>query len=724
MLKKTLSLLLFILISASSISGIYAENGYRAWLRYDKIDNEKVLAVYRTQIKNVVLPGNSATMLAARNELKQGLTGLFGETIPFSSGKLQSGSLLVASAADLETYADLNLSTLLQNVGPEGYIIQKREVNGHEITLIAGKTDIGVLYGVFHLLRIMQSHQHLGSVSITENPKIEERILNHWDNLNRLVERGYAGLSLWDWGRLPEYKDPRYTDYARLNASMGLNGTVLNNVNADPRILTDEFLEKVKVLADIFRPYGIKVYLSVNFQSPIEIGGLETADPLATEVQQWWNEKASQIYELIPDFGGFLVKADSEGQPGPFKYNRTHAQGANMLARAVAPHGGLLIWRAFVYSPEQYDRFREAYDEFVPQDGAFDENVLLQGKNGPIDFQPREPFSPLFGALPNTNTMLELQITQEYFGFANHLAYQGPLFTEVLNADTYAQGEGSTVAKVIAGEVFDYTHTGIAGVVNLGTDANWTGHPFVQSSWYAFGRLAWDYTLTSDEIAREWLRMTFTNNRTFVETVNEMMQKSREAGVDYRSPLGLTHLYAQGHHYGPAPWTSDLPRPDWTAVYYHKADKEGIGFDRTASGSNAIEQYNEPLETKFSNPETTPEDLLLWFHHLPWDYEMDSERTLWAELVHKYYHGVETVRWMQKEWDSIEGLIDQQRFEFVKALLEIQEKDAVIWRNSCVLYFQTFSERPIPDAYEKPEHSLDYYKKLEKTRYIPDPRYY
>jgi alpha-glucuronidase len=724
MIKKALSLLLFILISATSISSIYAENGYRAWLRYDKIDNEKVLEVYRTQIKNVVFPGNSPTLLAAKKELKHGLTGLFGEAIAFKNSKLQNGTLLVATAADLDQYAGLNSNNLLQNVGPEGYIIQKHEVNEHEITLIAGKTDIGVLYGVFHLLRIMQTHKFLDGVAVTENPKIENRILNHWDNLNRLVERGYAGLSLWDWGRLPEYKDPRYTDYARLNASMGINGTVLNNVNADPRILTDEFLEKVKVLADIFRPYGIKVYLSVNFQSPIEVGGLETADPLAPEVQQWWNEKATQIYELIPDFGGFLVKADSEGQPGPFKYNRTHAQGANMLARAVAPHDGLLIWRAFVYSPEQYDRFREAYDEFVPQDGEFDENVLLQVKNGPIDFQPREPFSPLFGALPNTNTMLELQITQEYFGFANHLAYQGPLFTEALNADTYAKGEGSTVAKVIAGEVFDYEHTGIAGVVNLGTDFNWTGHPFVQSSWYAFGRLAWDYSLTSEDIAREWLRMTFTNNRQFVETANEIMQKSREAGVNYRSPLGLTHLYAQGHHYGPAPWTSDLPRPDWTAVYYHKADEEGIGFDRTESGSNAIEQYNEPLETQFRNPETTPEDLILWFHHLPWEYQMDSGRTLWEELVHKYYKGVETVRWMQKEWDSTEGLIDQQRFEFVKALLEIQEKDAVIWRNSCVLYFQTFSDEPIPDKYEKPEHSLNYYKQLEKTRYIPDPRYY
>ncbi len=721
--KLFLSLYLFLFVVAIPFT-VQAEDGYRAWLRYDKIENAEVLKSYQAQFKHIVFLGDSPTLQATQKELKKGFSGLLGKELSFATKNLREGSLLVGTQEELSKFSDLNLKTLLSDSGPEGFIIQRLEVDGKELTLVSANTDIGVMYGVFHLLRMMQTHQYLDGVSISSSPKIENRILNHWDNLNRLVERGYAGLSLWEWGHLPEYKNPRYTDYARLNASMGINGTVLNNVNADPRILTDEFLQKVKVLADIFRPYGIKVYLSVNFQSPIEIGGLETADPLAPEVQEWWAEKATEIYELIPDFGGFLVKADSEGQPGPFKYNRTHAEGANMLADAVAPHGGLLIWRAFVYSPEQTDRFREAYDEFVPQDGTFKNNVLLQVKNGPIDFQPREPFSPLFGALPETNTVLELQITQEYFGFDNHLAYQGPLFNEALNHDTYAKGEGSTVGKVVSGEVFDYEHTGIAGVVNLGTDRNWTGHPFVQSSWYAFGRLAWDYTLSSEEIANEWLRMTFTNNEKFVGTVKPIMQKSREAGVNYRSPLGLTHLYAQGHHYGPAPWTSNLPRPDWTAVYYHKADKQGIGFDRTETGSNAIEQYAGPIREKLQTPETTPEDYLLWFHHVSWDYEMDSGRNLWEELVHKYYKGVETVRWMQQEWNSIEGLIDEQRFKKVKALLKIQERDAVIWRNSCVLYFQTLSEMPIPDKYEQPEHDLDYYKALEKSRYIPAPRYY
>lgn len=548
-------------------------------------------------------------------------------------------------------------------------------------------------------------------------------MVNHWDNLDRLVERGYAGLSLWEWGTLPEYKHPRYTDYARFNASIGINATAINNVNADPEILTDQFLEKVAVLADVFRPYGIQLFLSINFHSPVRIGGLETADPLDPEVIQFWSDEADKIYEHIPDFGGFLVKADSEGQPGPHGYNRTHAEGANMLADALEPYGGVVVWRAFVYDPEQDDRFREAYDEFVPLDGEFKDNVILQVKNGPIDFQPREPFSPLFGAMEQTNTMIELQVTQEYFGFNLHLAYQGPLFTEVLQSDTYAKGEGSTVAKVVDGSVFDYELTGMAGVINPGTDRNWTGHPFVQSSWYAYGRLAWDHSLSAEQIADEWIRMTFSNDKDFIDPVKEIMMESREAGVNYRSPLGLTHLYAQGHHYGPAPWTADLPRADWTAVYYHKAGEDGIGFDRTETGSNAVEQYHEPVAEKFRNLDQIPDDYLLWFHHVGWDHEMNSGRTLWEELVHKYYKGVDQVRWMQEKWQSIEGLIDRERFEHVKALLEIQEKDAVRWRDSCVLYFQTFSGKPIPENYEEPEHDLEYYKELEQTTYVPDPWY-
>lgn len=713
----------FLSISQQALAQSDAEDGYRAWLRYEQVVDDDLLETYRDALKASVVKGNSKTITAIKNEIQKAFPGLLGVEIPFHNDVQVDGTLLIGTPESSTDVANLNLEEQLKQIGEEGYFIQAVNVREKETTVIAGNSDLGLLYGLFELIRHLQTQKEISEISIQSAPKVEYRMVNHWDNLSRLVERGYAGLSIWDWGTLPEYKDPRYTDYARLNASIGINATAVNNVNADPRMLTDQFLEKLVVLADMFRPYGIQVFISINYQAPISVGGLETANPLDPNVRRWWADKADQIYEMIPDFGGFLVKADSEGQPGPFAYDRNHAEGANVLAEAVEPHGGVVIWRAFVYSPEQEDRFREAFDEFVPLDGDFKENVILQVKNGPIDFQPREPFSPIFGAMENTNTMLELQITQEYFGFSYHLAYQGTLFEEALDSDTYVKGEGSTVGKVVAGKVFDYEHTGMAGVLNIGNYRNWTGHPFVQSSWYSYGRLAWDYTLSAEEIADEWMKMTFTNNKQFTEPIGGVMMESREAGVNYRSPLGLTHLYAQGHHYGPAPWTSDLPRPDWTAVYYHKADKEGIGFDRTKTGSNAIEQYHEPLKTKFSSVETTPEDYLLWFHHVDWDYEMDSGRTLWEELVHKYYEGVEQVRWMQDQWNSIEGLIDQQRFKHVKALLEIQEKDAVRWRDSCVLYFQTFSEMPIPDEYEKPGHDLEYYKSLENTLYIPSPRY-
>lgn len=724
------SVLTFLLLVLTSISihptvtfGQNIDDGYRAWLNYQKVENQELLNNYRNVLSSVVLKGNSPTMAVIKEELNIALPDLLGLEISFSDQVQNNGTLLVGTPESSSQISSLNFDEKLAQIGDEGYLIEHADLDGNRSLIITANTDIGLLYGVFGLLKQIQTHQNISEISIRSAPKVEYRMVNHWDNLSRLVERGYAGLSIWDWGTLPEYKHPRYTDYARLNASIGINATAVNNVNADPRMLSDQFLEKLVVLADIFRPYGIKVFISINYQAPISVGGLDTADPLDPNVRNWWAEKADQIYDMIPDFGGFLVKADSEGQPGPFAYDRNHAEGANVLAEALEPHGGVVIWRAFVYSPEQEDRFREAYDEFVPLDGQFKDNVILQVKNGPIDFQPREPFSPLFGAMEETNTMLELQITQEYFGFSYHLAYQGTLFEEALDSDTFSNGEGSTVGKVVAGEVFDYEHTGMAGVLNIGTDRNWTGHPFVQSSWYAFGRLAWDYTLSAGEIADEWLKMTFTNKPEFLDPISEVMMISREAGVNYRSPLGLTHLYAQGHHYGPAPWTSDLPRPDWTAVYYHKADVDGIGFDRTQSGSNAIEQYHEPVRKRFNKIESTLEDYLLWFHHVDWNYEMNSGRTLWEELVHKYYEGVEQVRWMQEQWNSIEGLIDEHRFEHVKALLEIQEKDAVRWRDSCVLYFQTFSDMPIPDQYEKPEHDLEYYKSLEKSLYIPSPRY-
>ncbi len=718
-LAKTVALLLIIILVYADTAG---QDGYRMWLKYDTIEDEQKLSEYRNQIRQITLSAETPTMMAAEKELKTGIGGLLGREIENIS-EVQNSSVVAGTPENSGLIASLDLETKLEQLGEEGFLIEERTIDGTPAIVIAANEDIGVLYGVFNLLRHIQTHRELSAISIQSAPKVEFRVVNHWDNLSRLVERGYAGLSLWQWGTLPEYKDPRYMDYARINASLGINAAAINNVNADPKILTGQFLEKVEVLADVFRPYGIQVFLSVSFNSPVDIGGLKTADPLDGDVIQWWQDKTDEIYERIPDFGGFLVKADSEGQPGPHGYGRNHAEGANMLADALQPHNGVVFWRAFVYDPEQDDRFREAYDEFVPLDGLFRDNVIVQTKNGPIDFQPREPFSPLFGALPETNTMIELQVTQEYFGFDLHLAYQGPLFTEALNADTYAKGEGSTVANVVDGSLFDYERTGMAGVINPGNERNWTGHPFVQSSWYAFGRLAWDHTLSAEEIADEWLRMTFTNKEDFIKPVKEIMMESREAGVNYRSPLGLTHLYAQGHHYGPAPWTADLPRADWTAVYYHKADENGIGFDRTETGSNAVEQYHESVSQKFGNLDQVPDDYLLWFHHVGWDHEMNSGRTLWEELVHKYYKGVEQVEWMQQQWDSIEGLINQKQFEHVQSLLGIQHKDAVRWRDSCVLYFQSHSGKPIPDGYEKPEHDLEYYMELEETKYVPDPWY-
>jgi alpha-glucuronidase len=720
--KSMKSLLSILLVLCFYIQSVSAQDGYEMWLRYDLIQDTELLTKYRNQLRHMIMSADSPTMEAAKLEIYQGISGLLGQNLT-TTDEINTGTIVAGTPGNSSYISNLDWDDQLAEVGDEGYIIKKTDINGHSVIVIAANTDIGVLYGAFIFLRQIQTHKNLRDISIESAPKIEHRVVNHWDNLNRIVERGYAGLSLWDWGTLPHYLNPRYTDYARFNASLGINGTAINNVNANPLILTPQFLGKVAALADAFRPYGIKMYLSVSFNSPIVVGGLDTADPLDPDVQQFWNDKADEIYELIPDFGGFLVKADSEGQPGPHGYGRDHAQGANMLATALEPHGGIVFWRAFVYDPSQEDRFREAYDEFVPLDGQFMDNVIVQVKNGPIDFQPREPFSPLFGAMENTNTMLELQVTQEYFGFNLHLAYQGPLFTEALHADTYAKGEGSTVARVIDGSVFDYSRTGIAGVINPGTDRNWTGHPFVQSSWYAFGRLAWDHSLTAEEIADEWIRMTFTNDEAFLNPVKEIMMISREAGVNYRSPLGLTHLYAQGHHYGPAPWTADLPRADWTAVYYHRASEEGIGFDRTETGSNAVEQYHEPVAEQFRNLDKIDDDYLLWFHHVSWDHEMNSGRTLWYEMVYKYYKGVEQVRWMREQWDSIEGLIGDKQFEQVRALLEIQERDAIHWRDACLLYFQTFSGKPIPENYEQPEHDLEYYIELERIKYVPDPWY-
>lgn len=592
----------------------------------------------------------------------------------------------------------------------EGYVLKG---DASLIELVAAE-PVGLLYGAYHLLRLQEAGKATNQLQIEEIPDYDIRILNHWDNLDRTVERGYAGYSLWRWEELPNTLSPRYEAYARANASIGINATVLNNVNASPQILSKDYLVKVKALADIFRKYGIRVYLSANFSSPKVLDNLADSDPLRKEVQDWWKNKVKEIYKHIPDFGGFLVKANSEGQPGPQDYGRTHADGANMLADALKPYGGMVMWRAFVYNPTEEDRAKQAYQEFVPLDGAFRDNVIIQIKNGPVDFQPREPFTPLFGAMRHTAQMIEFQITQEYLGFSNHLAYLAPLFKETLDADTYSAGKGSTVARVTDGSIFKGKRTAISAVANIGEDINWTGHHFAQANWYAFGRLAWNHQLSSEEIAEEWIRQTFSNDGRFVKPVQQMMMGSREAVVDYMMPLGLHHIFAFDHHYGPEPWGDRKGgRPDWMPWYYHNADTVGLGFDRTSTGSNAVSQYNEPLRSTFNDIETCPENLLLWFHHVPWRHRMKSGRSLWDELCYHYDRGVQEVREFQKTWDKLEPYVDTQRFSEVQSKLKIQAKDAVWWKDACLLYFQTFAKMPIPYEIERPVHELEELKKIK-----------
>ncbi|MET0581777.1 MAG: alpha-glucuronidase family glycosyl hydrolase [Pseudoxanthomonas sp.] len=688
-----------------------AEDGHALWLRYARLAPAQADA-YRTQASQLIAGQGTPTQVAARDELVRGLGGLLDATLPVSATVDRDGAIVVGTPASSPLIAGLGLD--LENLGVEGYLIRNVSLDGRAATVIAAREDIGALYGAFHFLRLLQTGQPLEKLDLRESPRLKLRLLNHWDDLDGHVERGYAGASIWDWHKLPGYLDPRYTDYARANASLGINGTVLNNVNSNASSLTPAYLEKTAALAGVFRPYGIRVFLSARFSAPIEIGGLKTADPLDPQVQRWWRSKADEIYRVIPDFGGFLVKANSEGQPGPQDYGRSHADGANLLADALAPHGGTLMWRAFVYSHEQPDdRAKQAYSEFVPLDGKFRDNVLVQVKNGAVDFQPREPFHPLFGAMPKTPLMMEFQITKEYLGFATHLVYLGPLYEETLRADTYAHGEGSTVAKVVDGSLEGHALTGMAGVANIGADRNWSGSQFDQANWYVFGRMAWNPDLSSRAVAAEWVRMTFSNDERFVAPVVEMMMGSRQAAVDYMTPLGLHHLMGRGHHYGPGPWVQGGPRADWTSVYYHRADEEGIGFDRSASGSNAVAQYFPPVAREFGDVRSTPEDFLLWFHHLPWDYRTRSGRPLWDELVFRYTRGVDYIRAMRATWDGLAPYVDTERHAQVAAFLGIQEQEAQWWRDASIAYFQTFSRRPLPAGFAAPARTLDYYKALE-----------
>jgi alpha-glucuronidase len=702
-----LTFLLFISVA------VKAEDGHRLWLRYDKISNNAKFSAYRQALKQLIFPASSPKLKAAKKELEMGLSGLLDLQLKEGNSITADATLVIGTPGTSSLLASKTFAGLLSKTGNEGYIIKNTIIAGKKCTVIAANTETGVLYGVFTFLRMLQSEKDINNLAITDAPKMKVRILDHWASLEGPISRGYAGNSIWDWKTLPQRIDPIYVEYARANASVGINGSVLNGVNAEIAALSKEYIIKEAALANTFRPYGIKVYLSVRFSAPVELGGLKTADPLDPTVKKWWKDKADEIYSYIPDFGGFLVKANSEGEPGPQTYGRNHAEGANVLADALAPHKGIVMWRAFVYDNKvPDDRAKQAYNEFKPLDGKFRSNVIVQVKNGAIDFQPREPFHPLFGALPKTPIMMEFQITQEYLGFASHLVYLGTLFKETLDADTYAKGKGSTVAKVIDGSLEHHNLTGMAGVSNIGNDTNWTGHPFLQANWYVFGRLAWNPYQSAATIADDWIRMTFSNDPDFIKPVKQIMMESRENTVNYMTPLGLHHAMAYNTHHGPGPWVDFGSRPDWNSTYYHKADAAGIGFDRTSKGSNAVGQYFEPVRAEFDNIKTTPEIDLLWFHHVAWNYKMKSGRTLWDELVHHYYAGVDSVRKMQQTWNKMKGKIDNDRFEKVRYLMAVQEQEAVWWRNGCVLYFQTFSKMPIPAQYEKPQHDLEYYKKL------------
>lgn len=704
LLRDTLFTLL-VVVTVCPATG--ADDGYGLWMSYRRLVDATTLREYRRAFSSIVVQGQSGTLDIVREEVERGIEGLLGVDVTISETLGERGGLVIGTPRRSELVRQLNLASELATLGREGFLIRSVKIDGVPVVVVTGNEDVGLLYGSFHLLRLMQTEPSLGDVDIRSKPRIQYRLLNHWDNLDRSVERGYAGKSLWKWDELPETIDQRYRDYARANASLGINGTAVNNVNANPIFLTAEYITKLKALADVFRPYGVKLFVSIRFSSPLRatagrrgrrggIGDLETADPLNRDVRRWWKEKAKEIYEAIPDFGGFLVKANSEGMPGPQDYQRSHAEGANMLAEALAPHGGIVMWRAFVYDADvDPDRAKRAYMEFVPLDGQFRDNVFVQSKNGPIDFQPREPTHPLFGAMPKTPLMLELQVTQEYLGHSKHLVYLAPMWKECLGFDTYAKGQGSYVSRVVDGSLHDYSMTGIAGVANTGSDRNWCGHLFAQANWYAYGRLAWDHKLSSEAIADEWIRMTLSRDDGVVETIKSMMMGSREACVNYMTPLGLHHIMQAGFHYGPQPSYARAPRLDWTSVYYHRADDAGVGFDRSSAGSGATSQYYSPWRERFDRVETCPEEFLLWFHHVPWDHKVASGRTLWEELCHRYHAGVDYVKAMRKTWASLEGGIDREILAHVQEKLATQEKDAAFWRDTCLGYFQKFSKMPV-----------------------------
>ena len=609
---------------------VQAEDGHRLWLRQKPVHMAQVEA-----------PAGSPTVSIAKDELENYYQG---------------------------SHVMLRIDPSLPD--DEGFVLNG---NDDQLTITAHR-EIGLLYGAYEALRLQATDVLIKDEQ--QHPKFKLRLLNHWDNLDGSIERGYAGESIFEWFKLDEQL---IREYARANASIGINGSVLNNVNASPKMLTKQYLREVKKIADILRPYGIRVFLSINFATPMALGHTVTADPKDASVRKWWKNKAKEIYKLIPDFGGFLVKANSEGQPGPGDYHRSHADGANMLAEALEPYGGIVMWRCFVYGANHKgeDRVKQAVSEFKPLDGKFHKKVILQTKNGPLDFQPREPYSPVFDQIRETPNMVELQITQEYLGQSVHLVYLAPMWKEFFQ---YIEPDWLS---------------GIAGVANIGKDANWCGHHFSQANWYAFGRLAWNPSLSSEAIAREWLEQTFNTDENFVFLMSTVMEESREACVNYMMPLGLHHIFKFDHHYGPEPdgFKAEYPL-EWCPVYYHQADKNGIGFDRSSTGTNAVSQYREPYASMYDKVEKCPENLLLWFHHVPWDYKMKDGSTLWESLQYHYNQGVIMTETYQNLWhNKMRGYVDEQRWREVDERLQKQMENAREWRDVCLNYFRQFAEK-------------------------------
>jgi alpha-glucuronidase len=690
-MKKNSLVLLIILLATISV---YSESGYKMWLRYQPIQNKNLKESYSKYCANISVTAQNEILTSAIKELQTGISGMLGFS-PETKTNTPKG-IIIRKLKNLPARFNIDPNEM-NELSSDGYKIK----SGADLIIITSKTDAGLLYGVFHLLRLMQMNQPVSKLDIAESPKVKLRLLNQWDNPGIVpegrpsVERGYAGETIFKWNELPEINQ-RYIDYARYLASVGINGTVINNVNTAKnglegwKLLTPEYLPKLKALADVFRKYGIRLYISVNFFSPVLISKVADADPFNPTVQKWWKNKVADIYKEIPDFGGFLVKADSEGEPGPIKYGRTHADGANLLANALKPYGGVVFWRAFVYSSNgklNPDRACQAYEMFKPLDGKFAENAILQIKNGPIDFQVREPVSPLFGAMPKTNEMMELQITQEYTGHAKHVCFLVPQWKEILDFDTYAKGAGSTVKRIVEGNLFGYRYAGIAGVSNLGDNENWTGHLLAQANTYGFGRLAWNPDLTSEEITNEWIEQTFGNIEKVKSIISKILQSSWITYEDYTSPLGVGLMCNGGSgdegHFFPAP--ADRTK-------YHKADKNGVGYNRTyATGSGFTSQYFEPIRSEYENVNICPDELLLFIHHVPYKHRLHSGETVIQHIYNSHNQGVENVNEYISEWKKLEGLMDNERYNHVLRKLTGQLKYAEEWRDSVNTYFYELS---------------------------------